>query len=206
MGHFRTFEQFINESQVNEGFKSKHWKQLQNDRSIFSREDVDSANKHGGNPIPKSPYTIDDKGMVSKKESNESKVNESNNTEGDKKVSAFIKRLAKDWDIPVKDAISFVTSSMKRIKVNESNVNEGHDGEIGQIDDVTSKDEAMKSIEDMIKHSKENDGQYKKFRGAKWVGNTTEDKMDKMSMQYEDQYIVVGIVDGEYWMARSCRS
>lgn len=92
--------------------------------------------------------------------------------------------------------------------VNTSNtkgINEGHDGEIGPTDAQT-KDAAIKELEDMIKFAKENDGDLKKFRGVKWVGNTTEDKLDRLSMQHEDDYIVAGIVDGEIWMARSCRS
>jgi len=89
--------------------------------------------------------------------------------------------------------------------INETKMNEGHDGEIGATQAQT-KDAAIKELEDMIKSSKEDDGDLKKFRGVKWVGNTTEDKLDKLSMQYEDQYIVAGTVDGEIWMARSRRS
>lgn len=45
---------------------------------------------------------------------NETKVNENVNEEGDAKVLSFLKRLAKDWDIPVARAADFVKTSIKR--------------------------------------------------------------------------------------------
>lgn len=45
---------------------------------------------------------------------NESVVNENNNPEGDAKVLSFLKRLAKEWDIPVARAADFVKQSIKR--------------------------------------------------------------------------------------------
>ena len=50
---------------------------------------------------------------------NEGVINENKNPEGDKKVESFVKRLANEWDIPIKDAINFVISSMKKIKTDE---------------------------------------------------------------------------------------
>jgi len=44
----------------------------------------------------------------------EGKVNEGANDEGDAKVLSFLKRLAKDWDIPVARAADFVKTSIKR--------------------------------------------------------------------------------------------
>ena len=39
----------------------------------------------------------------------------------------------------------------------------------------------------------------KKF-DIKFVGNvSSEDKLDKMGMRYQDRSAVVGVVDGEYW-------
>lgn len=44
---------------------ANHWTNLANDESIFKPADVASAVRHGGNPIPNEPYTIDDQGNVS---------------------------------------------------------------------------------------------------------------------------------------------
>ena len=84
-------------------------------------------------------------------------------------------------------------------------INEGHSGEAGPMHDVKTKEEAIKKIESWIANSKEEDGHLRKFRGVKWVGATTEDRIDRMASQYEDQYIIAGTVDGEIWMARWSR-
>ena len=73
-------------------------------------------------------------------------------------------------------------------------------------DGVKTKEEAIKLLKKWIANAKEDDGELRKFSDVKWVGTTTEERMDKMSLQYEDQYIIAGEVDGEIWMAYSKRS
>jgi hypothetical protein len=91
--------------------------------------------------------------------------------------------------------------------VSESIINEGHDGEIGPLNNAKTKEEAEAIVRKWIRTDKEEeDGDYRKFRDVKWLGKTTEDKMDKESMKWEDQYVILGEVDGEIWMARSSRS
>lgn len=43
-----------------------HWSKLVTNADIFNPEDIESVKKHGGSPIPKAPYKINDEGMVSK--------------------------------------------------------------------------------------------------------------------------------------------
>ena len=86
-------------------------------------------------------------------------------------------------------------------------INEGHDGEIGPLNNAKTKEEAEAIVRKWIRNDKEEeDGDYRKFRDVKWLGKTTEDKMDKESMKWEDQYVIIGEVDGVIWMARSSRS
>lgn len=84
---------------------------------------------------------------------------------------------------------------------------EGHDTNIGPLGEkIKSQQDAIKKTEEWIKHDKHYNGDLQYFRGVKWVGNTSEDKLDRLSMKYEDDYILVGLVDGEYWSAYSKRS
>lgn len=90
--------------------------------------------------------------------------------------------------------------------ISEDIINEGHSGEDGPIIDNNtgekpkSKEEAMKFINDWIESSKDNDyGDLKHFMSAKFVGNVSEDRLDKYATKYENDYVAVGIVDGEYW-------
>jgi len=48
-----------------------HWTKLKDREEIFSREVIETAEKYKGNPIPKSPYKIDNKGEVYKGNSKE---------------------------------------------------------------------------------------------------------------------------------------
>ena len=90
---------------------------------------------------------------------------------------------------------------------------EGHSGEVGPLSDMAAgkqpktKDEAIKMINSWIKSSRAGDyGDLKKFRGVRYVGNTTEDRMDSLAQKSEDDKVIVGIVDGEFWMAYWSRS
>lgn len=48
------------------------------------------------------------------KKTKETTITENANPEGDAKVLAFLKRLAKEWDLPVGRAADFVKASIKR--------------------------------------------------------------------------------------------
>ena len=92
-------------------------------------------------------------------------------------------------------------------------IKEGHSGEVGPITDGSSgkqpktKEQAIKMIEDWIKSSKDNDyGDLKNFRSVRYVGETNEDRMDRLAMKTEDDKVIVGMVDGEFWMAYWSRS
>ena len=82
----------------------------------------------------------------------------------------------------------------------ESKINEGHDGYMNKAPGST-REEATKKLQYWIDN--DNDGQFRLFRGVKWVGNTTEDRLDSLATKHEDEYIVLGEVDGEltyaYW-------
>ena len=41
-------------------------------------------------------------------------LNENKNPEGDAKVLSFMKRLAKDWDLPMAQVAVFIKASIKR--------------------------------------------------------------------------------------------
>jgi alkylated DNA nucleotide flippase Atl1 len=84
---------------------------------------------------------------------------------------------------------------------------EGHDGTYGEITDrkgnpVTSREQAMQVLQGMVGDNED----LSRFRGAKWVGTTNEDRLDQLATKYEDDYVVAGIVDGEFTMAYWRRS
>jgi len=76
-------------------------------------------------------------------------------------------------------------------------LDEGHDGEMGpsRFQDVKK---AVKDAKDSIEHDQKYGGDLENFRGVKFVGTvSSEDRLDKVSMKYEDDYIVIAILDGE---------
>jgi len=76
---------------------------------------IDKVTKDGrGEPVYVVGWDKIPHNMVIGTKLNESEVNEGSNDEGDAKVLSFLKRLAKDWDIPVEDAVRFVQASIKR--------------------------------------------------------------------------------------------
>jgi len=138
MKHIKSFEDFVNESNVNEAKKEKFLLYTNPNNATNKayvvvgsqkvRDVLKSAKQyrdsylilHQGNgtndDLQKakkmfSDYSFSDSVIIESEE-----VNESNNPEGDKKVLSFVNRLAKDWDIPTKDAIRFIESSLKKIK------------------------------------------------------------------------------------------
>ena len=80
-------------------------------------------------------------------------------------------------------------------------LNEGYDGECGKIANADSKEIAIQNVQKRIDFDKRNDGDLRRFLGVKWVGEVSEDRLDKLADQYKNQYVTVGMVDGEYWMA-----
>lgn len=93
---------------------------------------------------------------------------------------------------------------MKHLKLFEDfSINEGHDGYSGIVPRVKTKEEAIKKLKTWIEDSKAEDGELKKFRDVKWIGETDEEALDNQANKYEDQYIVAGTIDGEmhfaYW-------
>jgi hypothetical protein len=64
-------------------------------------------------------------------------------------------------------------------------LNEGHDGYMDKIHGAKNKKVAMAMIKDWM----EDDEDFGAFRDVKWIGDTTEDEMDKIASKYEDDYI-----------------
>lgn len=123
MKYIKTFEDFINESIINEDNKEKIAKLKSNIQS----DEADLANVPSGAAGSGAKKRLKDSIAKAKKELNSllnEYVNENHNVEGDKKVSSFVKKLSKDWDIPVSHAIDFIVASLKRIDINESIINE----------------------------------------------------------------------------------
>lgn len=124
-------------------------------------------------------------------------------------IKAEIERLEKENKEGFTDDIKKLKVKLAAVllskKVSES-LNEGHDGSIGPLDDAKTKEDAIKILKGWIANSQDEGGDFAKFRDVKWIGNTTEDKLDKEAIKNEDQYIVAGMVDGEVWMAYWRRS
>lgn len=92
--------------------------------------------------------------------------------------------------------------------ISEDIINEGHSGETGPIVDNNTgakpktREESIQIVNDWITQSKENDyGDMKHFMNAKFVGNVDEDRLNKYATKWENDYIAIGIVDGEYWLS-----
>ena len=83
-------------------------------------------------------------------------------------------------------------------------VNEGATGNTAPLG-AKSKVDAIKQVEQMIKDERNYGGDYGNLNGAKFIGKTTEDKLDKLGQRQQDRYAVVGIVDGEYWFSMYAR-
>ena len=68
-----------------------------------------------------------------------------------------------------------------------------------------SQRNAIKEVEQMIKDDSIYGGDYGNLNGAKFVGKTTEDKLDRLGQRQQDRYAVVGVVDGQYWLSMYAR-
>ena len=126
------------------------------------------------------------------------------------KLAAYVKQHRDSKEkYDVRDIIAGVGVGVGKIKgfrerfiksVQESEINEGHDGYMNTAPGST-REEATKKLQSWIDN--DDDGQFRLFRGVKWVGSTTEDRLDSLATKHEDEYIVLGEVDGEltyaYW-------
>ena len=85
-------------------------------------------------------------------------------------------------------------------------LNEGHSSDMGPSD-YQNKDKTIKAIQDRIKDHKQYGGDLSGFRGVKFIGTvSSEDRLDRMASKYEDDYVIVAMLDGEVWEAYWRRS
>lgn len=121
MKNIKTFEQFLNEGKdsfievsvrdakkalefLNDEYRNK-FKTSGSNKYTFKKED-DAYN---------AMEDLGDLGIeVTDSSLDESVVNENKNPEGDAKVLSFMKRLAKEWDLPVARVADFIKQSIKR--------------------------------------------------------------------------------------------
>ena len=113
-----------------------------------------------------------------------------------KKLAAYVKQHKDSKEkYDVRDMIS---GSQPNPRLMKQFLNEGHDGFM-DVAPGSTRDEATKKLQSWI----DGGDSLRKFRGVKWVGSTTEDGLDKLATKYEDEYIVLGEVDGDltyaYW-------
>ena len=84
---------------------------------------------------------------------------------------------------------------------------EGGNGILEPIQKAKSERDAIKYVKEFIKDEKSYGGDFGGIRNIKFVGNvSSEDKLDKMGMRYEDRSAVIGVIDGEYWWSIWTRS
>ena len=82
----------------------------------------------------------------------------------------------------------------------EGLITEGGDGILEPIQKAKSQSDAMNYVKKFLKDEKSYGGDFGNIKNIKFVGNvSSEDKLDKMGMRYQDRSAVVGVVDGEYW-------
>ena len=86
-------------------------------------------------------------------------------------------------------------------------ITEGGDGILEPIQKAKSQRDAINYVKKFLKDEKSYGGDFGDIKNIKFVGNvSSEDKLDKMGMRYQDSYAVVGVVDGEYWWSIWTRS
>ena len=82
----------------------------------------------------------------------------------------------------------------------EGLITEGGDGILEPVPKAKSQSDAMNYVKKFLKDEKSYGGDFGDIKNIKFVGNvSSEDKLDKMGMRYQDRSAVVGVVDGEYW-------
>ena len=86
-------------------------------------------------------------------------------------------------------------------------ITEGSNGILQPVPKAKSQRDAMNYVKKFLKDEKSYGGDFGNIKNIKFVGNvSSEDKLDKMGMRYEDRSAVVGVVDGEYWWSIWTRS
>ena len=86
-------------------------------------------------------------------------------------------------------------------------ITEGGNGILQPIQKAKSERDAIKHVKEFIKDEKSYGGDFGGIRNVKFVGNvSSDDKLEKMAMRYQDRSAVVGMVDGEYWFSVWTRS
>ena len=86
-------------------------------------------------------------------------------------------------------------------------ITEGGNGILEPIQKAKSQRDAINYVKKFLKDEKSYGGDFGDIKNIKFVGNvSSEDKLDKMGMRYEDRSAVVGVVDGEYWYSVWTRS
>ena len=86
-------------------------------------------------------------------------------------------------------------------------ITEGGNGILEPIQKAKSERDAIKYVKEFIKDEKSYGGDFGGIRNVKFVGNvSSDDKLEKMAMRYQDRSAVVGMVDGEYWFSVWTRS
>ena len=89
----------------------------------------------------------------------------------------------------------------------EGLITEGGNGMLEPIQKAKSQRDAINYVKKFLKDEKSYGGDFGNIKNIKFVGNvSSEDKLDKMGMRYEDRSAVVGVVDGEYWWSIWTRS
>ena len=89
----------------------------------------------------------------------------------------------------------------------EGLITEGGDGILEPIQKAKSQKDAMNYVKKFLKDEKSYGGDFENIKNIKFVGRvSSEDKLDKMGMRYEDRSAVVGEIDGEYWWSIWTRS
>ena len=82
----------------------------------------------------------------------------------------------------------------------KSLITEGGNGILEPIQKAKSQRDAINYVKKFLKDEKSYGGDFENIKNIKFVGRvSSEDKLDKMGMRYEDRSAVVGVVDGEYW-------
>ena len=85
-------------------------------------------------------------------------------------------------------------------KIVKSIITEGGNGILEPIQKAKSQRDAINYVKKFLKDEKSYGGDFGNIKNIKFVGNvSSEDKLDKMGMRYQDRSAVVGVVDGEYW-------
>ena len=117
----------------------------------------------------------------------------------------FVKHLrTRELEAKVKQEVRLRESIRNIVK---SLITEGGDGILEPIQKAKSQRDAINYVKKFLKDEKSYGGDFGDIKNIKFVGNvSSEDKLDKMGMRYQDRSAVVGVVDGEYWWSIWTRS